>query len=119
MAGNTLAAPRTDTTISADSELYTADVTALAGDLDLTAVAGKPNHAPQLTLLINNTAASITVLVTAEKNTNIRSVRIPANSTITVPVPIALVTKAGSGAAAVWCFWRAGSGVQFNRGTPA
>jgi len=117
-----VAAPRIDTNVSADSEFYIPDTNALAAPLDLTAVAGKPNCCPQRVLLINNNStagAGKAVIVTAEKNTNSRTVTVPPGQIIDVPTPIATIAKNPGDSIAVWVFWWGKAGVQYNRGNPA
>lgn len=84
---------------------------ASAGNVDLTAISGQPNFAPNKVLLSNDTAAALSVVLTPaaahpdQPAVSNKTVSVPAQSTIKVPHPISAVVASGSGAVQLTLFW--------------
>jgi hypothetical protein len=78
---------------------------ASAGDVDLRTRAGCPKFAPQLTRLVNGTAAAIEVVLTLEGRTADVTYTVPAQDSIDIMMPVSNIESTGSGAAEVQCFW--------------
>lgn len=108
-----IAAPRIDTHIGPDCEHYIAN--ANAADVNLQAISGRPNHAPQFLIFINATVAALAVAITPEKGVE-RILTIPPNFALEYHMPVASIRAAGSGVnLQVVAFYWAKAGCQFNR----
>lgn len=107
-----LAAPRVDTAVCPDTEHFI--TSAAGGNVDLTAISGKPNHAAQKCLFVNNTAAALAVVFTPEKSVA-RTLSVPAMNTIEYNMPVSSITAAGSGAVQVIAFYWHKGGLQINK----
>jgi hypothetical protein len=104
------AAPKADYTKQADTQHVIADAGAAAADLDLLAIIGKPQFAPQRLILINtNAAATAAIVLTPEKGADI-TVTVPFSGTVTLDVPIKKIEDTGTGAVQVICLWWDGAG---------
>lgn len=107
-----IAAPRIDTTVPADIDHVIPSANAGA---NLTAIAGRPNHAAQLVQFVNkDAAASHTVVFTPEKSTQ-RTLVIPPNMILEYRMPVALIDSSSEANIQVIAYYWAKAGVQFNR----
>lgn len=105
-------APSADTTRPADLVHSVADIT--SGNLDLTAISGKPSHAAQMIRLNNATTGALSAVLTPEKGSNI-TVVVNAGQQYEVNAKISAIVASGSGALSALVHWWPGATTSFNK----
>lgn len=114
----TIPAPRVDLTKPSDAWFHVADISGMAGDLDLTTVAGGGRFAAQVVRLNNATTGALSAVLIPEQTiggTTSQPIVINAGQQYEVPVPIKKIVKSGSGALSADIFWWFGNSAEINR----
>lgn len=94
--------PQCDTTAKSDAMHYIDDASAVAANVDLTAISGKPFCPPQKTTLWSSTGTLAAVLVDEDGATFTINVGI---SPVVISRPVKQLTKSGSGAVRLIFEW--------------
>ncbi len=105
-------APSADTTRPADFAHSIADIT--SGNVDLTALTGKPNHAAQMLRLNNATTGALSAILTPEHGANF-TVVVNAGQQYEVPAKVSAIVASGSGALSAVAYWWPGASLAINK----
>lgn len=90
-------APRCDTGDKSDAMYVVTDVAGtLSANLDLTAISGKPQWAPQKATIWNDTAAPVAFVAIDESGTT-HTVSVPINAPIVLTRPFRTLVDSGAG----------------------